>query len=229
MSGPSRPSISMGRCSFEALTRRANRKLPTLFKQDRAIQSSNVISYLAPKPSAHCAARRRTPAGSHISRVLSLSALVLQPGGRPLTGARIETAAPEIPDEWQYRRPLTGARIETAAMSLRSWSSRSPPHRGADRNSARRLLSGQLCTVAPSQGRGSKPPPGLRRSSRRGGVAPSQGRGSKQRELQGGAVEARSPPHRGADRNSSSVRAGICSPCRPLTGARIETLNCPLA
>ena len=32
--------------------RRANHKLAALSKQDRAIQSSSVISYLAPKPSS---------------------------------------------------------------------------------------------------------------------------------------------------------------------------------
>ena len=64
-------------------------------------------------------------------------------------------------------RPLTGARIDTAATTWTSGPSRSPPHGGADRN-APALSCLVVSRVAPSRGRGSKrarmalraPPPG---------------------------------------------------------------------
>ena len=75
----------------------------------------------------------------------------------------------------------------------------SPPHGGADRNAPDREPP-LAAAVAPSRGRGSKPP-----------------------SCRAVCGSVPSPPHGGADRNTSATSS--CNPptCRPLTGARIET------
>ena len=162
-------------------------------------------------------------------------------------------------------RPLTGARIETASRTERHRRElRSPPHGGADRNKNLYAAKNRM-GVAPSRGRGSKLPLHIRieqgeESPPHGGadrnrdpgvlgakvqVAPSRGRGSKLHlgarvvavvgsPPHGGAdrnslppappmILALSPPHGGADRNNSSQLLATSNQGRPLTGARIET------
>ena len=78
----------------------------------------------------------------------------------------------------------------------------SPPHGGADRNRSPVILFG-----VPS-------------------VAPSRGRGSKRARAQSDDPQLASPPHGGADRNSGiGPSRRVARPCRPLTGARIETCD----
>ena len=142
-------------------------------------------------------------------------------GGRPLTGAWIETGRSPSPTsrtvspphgggdrntqgglshEWQTSRPLTGAWIETAPGRSGCQIRRSPPHGGVDRN------IGAVSMAAGTRGR---PLTGAwietsSRSCRRAFatlVAPSRGRGSKLR-----------------GRDGVRRQAG-----RPLTGAWIET------
>ena len=120
------------------------------------------------------------------------------------------------------RRPLAGARIETRLRSV----GRVGPW------------------VAPSRGRGSKPFQS-RRSRQRPcrplagarietcrwigcrastAVAPSRGRGSKPNGAACGAQIGTSPPRGGADRNGCLRSELEIDPCRPLAGARIETI-----
>ncbi len=119
----------------------------------------------------------------------------------------------------------------------------SPPHRGADRNTASvqteivaggRPLTGarietptlgqtlSITSVAPSQGRGSKHLHG-----EDGGVImvspPHRGADRNCRPTRTDQRGAESPPHRGADRNHGESCRERQAPCRPLTGARIET------
>ena len=223
MSGPSQLLISVGRCSFEASTRRANRKLPALFKQDRAIHSAGVISYLAPKPAAHCAARRRTPAGSHISHDLSLSALVLQPRRRPLTGARIETGTSKRTSSNRDVAPSRGRGSKHLTGDYALPPAKSPPHGGADRNDRRLDLGDDAADLG-------RPLTGARiettfrqRVATLQNVAPSRGRGSKHGMLAAMTQTPESPPHGGADRNHADARHIEGVHGRPLTGARIET------
>ena len=75
---------------------------------------------------------------------------------RPLTGAWIETRATGGCRRPACRRPLTGAWIETRCSTFQCPESiRSPPHGGVDRNVPARIDS-TLRSVAPSRGRGSK-------------------------------------------------------------------------
>ena len=136
-------------------------------------------------------------------------------------------------------RPLTGARIETASTTL---ASDVAPSQGRGSK-----LTGVGRAVAPSQGRGSKlrhaigpADPASRR------VAPSRGRGSKPIAVGARvAPTPTSPPHGGADRNMAcsglTAAQTAVAPSRgrgskhpdgaaasseigrPLTGARIET------
>ena len=122
---------------------------------------------------------------------------------------------------------------------------RSPPHRGVDRNA--------VTAYAGEQSLRSPPHRGVDRNWPMAGealtldVAPSQGRGSKHARRQEGLRPQRSPPHRGVDRNSltldAPLRAGLSPPHRgvdrneiaarrmhvdhrrPLTGAWIETIS----
>ncbi len=99
--------------------------------------------------------------------------------------------------------------------------SASPPHGGADRNSDLRVRG---------RGFGCRPLTGARietmvtmTTDSTGFVAPSRGRGSKQQLGQDRGLDRRSPPHGGADQNKGLAGGAIGNPCRPLTGARIET------
>ncbi len=143
------------------------------------------------------------------------------------------------------RRPLTGARIETVRECLLATSPGVAPSRG---RGSKHLLARGLRSLP------SRPLTGARietRHSRRGdggcAVAPSRGRGSKRsdakarrlwkgspphggadRNLNWEAIKEGfrvSPPHGGADRNDDSVGWFWTPRGRPLTGARIETLN----
>ena len=143
-------------------------------------------------------------------------------------------------------RPLTGARIETAQMS-RPQSRMSPPSRG--RGSKRRVASASSAATRspPSRGRGSKHPHRRRELRRQSGRPPHGGADRNMlgrsgvgqtvvAPLTGARIEtlrrapqiaagARGrPPHGGADRNAIAAgawldRLGVA----PLTGARIET------
>ena len=134
-------------------------------------------------------------------------------------------------------RPLTGAWIETLTCPEIGQSASSPPHGGVDRNSA---VPHPLCSplVAPSRGRGSKL--GIRniwfantgrpltgawietapRHSRRSrqAVAPSRGRGSKPGQDRRSRHGHRSPPHGGVDRNPAVYASYWCGEVAPSRG-----------
>ncbi len=124
-------------------------------------------------------------------------------GCRPLTGARIETSTLASDAAAGACRPLTGARIETWRIAFKGLISWSPPHRGADRNTAEQVAGDQpRC----------RPLTGARIETAAHAHSSSAAR--------------RSPPHRGADRNSADLTIEVVAECRPLTGARIETGGC---
>ena len=121
--------------------------------------------------------------------------------------------------------PSRGCGSKQVQAGLMVTGRKSPPHGGADRNAGMRQ-GDALIVVAPSRGCGSKPPAqpsGLAAA----GVAPSRGCGSKR--LAGNVVGqvGRSPPHGGADRNTSALAEVTLACSRPLTGVRIETGTWP--
>ena len=132
--------------------------------------------------------------------------------GRPLTGARIET--PSARGVWRCRAvaPSQGRGSKLIGTSAIAGLAASPPHRGADRNVRSPLARGRDHRVAPSQGRGSKLD--KRRILARAGVAPSQGRGSKP-HLRDSTTPTRSPPHRGADRNVATMAHALLAARSP--------------
>ncbi len=121
--------------------------------------------------------------------------------GRPLTGARIETAPPALPSVAARCRPLTGARIETysrvgpvgrrlvvapsrgrgskqASGGYGYCHSASPPHGGADRNSCEQDWINRA-SRRPLTGARIETPAAPAMNASQPAVAPSRGRGSK--------------------------------------------------
>ena len=120
---------------------------------------------------------------------------------RPLTGARIETAASRETSRQVMVAPSRGRGSKRATLVGSARNLTSPPHGGADRNplGAERW---PYVRVAPSRGRGSKLGGGLAGVPAHE-VAPSRGRGSKH-QSDAHVLQFRwSPPHGGADRNGS--------------------------
>ena len=170
------------------------------------------------------------------------SAQAFSTTGRPITGARIETASnagppprhPVAPSQGRGSKLILahdvlvicksphhrGADRNRHRSRSRGTGRRSPHHRGADRNSLNHHRLHQR-NVAPSQGRGSKQQRLEDQSLILG--APSQGRGSKHPHLRPQPHPRRSPHHRGADRNKGYGIYPLGAQCRPITGARIET------
>ena len=99
----------------------------------------------------------------------------------------------------------------------------SPPHRGADRNNKAERIAG-LARSRPLTGARIETRVSTSKCERSIGVAPSQGRGSKPLERMVITTMRASPPHRGADRNMEDVVEAAFDGCRPLTGARNETV-----
>ena len=163
---------------------------------------------------------------------------------RPLTGARIETSSSNSRNGKSPRRPLTGARIETLDPSSVVAGTASPPHGGADRNFASRMPPACPLSSPPHGGadrnehdgeviacRSGRPLTGARIETRppgvgghRPGVAPSRGADRNHYAIALGRPDLESPPHGGADRNADKLVQVAEYGCRPLTGARIETL-----
>ena len=127
-----------------------------------------------------------------------------------------------MPTQNDACRPITGARIETRLRVRSAALAAVAPSQGRGSKPVRRRSTACRSRVAPSKGRGSKHQRGAE-LHRQGEVAPSQGRGSKHSHDQRCAGHARSPHHRGADRNAEGGAVPAASPCRPITGARIET------
>ena len=216
--------------------RPANHKLAALSKQDRAIQSSSVISYLAPRPSVHCAAPRRTQAGSHISHDLSLSALVLQPGRSPPARGRgsklsikparcSSTASPPARGRGSKqnspyrrarvgRRPLRGGADRNLPYYDNAANGKSPPARGRGSKHKHIGVFGSCCPSPPARGRGSKLLKG-ERSFERSIVAPCAGRGSNSLVVTDIRPGSSRPLRGGADRTV------------PLSVSRTRTLSPP--
>ena len=80
------------------------------------------------------------------------------PSGRPLTGAWIETMALWQPSHRRASRPLTGAWIETADTADDPAGTTGRPLTGAWIETELRGKTEQELRVAPSRGRGLKPP-----------------------------------------------------------------------
>ncbi len=169
---------------------------------------------------------------------------IQSPPRRPFTGAWIETTGLRGGCSASAGRPFTGAWIETSRPRMMRAGHEVAPSRG--RGSKRcvqhnlflkpgRPFTGawietpsyQSCqarsNVAPSRGRGSKhefvPEYGDARA-----VAPSRGRGSKPVDLANPLICNASPLHGGVDRNRLHVSRHSVEPCRPFTGAWIETI-----
>ncbi len=156
---------------------------------------------------------------------------VSRPRVSPPHGGADRNAVAVLPiDRHSGCRPLTGARIETLGRigQISAGGVVSPPHGGADRN-LWRCCGWQGCPrVAPSRGRGSKPRWRFA-PAHRGRVSPPHG-GADRNERAGDLTmceQVVSPPHGGADRNLDDIcHCRSFLPCRPLTGARIETPDC---
>ena len=124
----------------------------------------------------------------------------LRAGGRPLTGAWIETRARSLPRAWRGVAPSRGRGSKLVPLLRRHVARVSPPHGGVDRN--------PNATRAICPARWSPPHGGVDRNdyaaASAGGFQPS-------------------PPHGGVDRNKLSVNGSTPTSRRPLTGAWIET------
>ena len=119
--------------------------------------------------------------------------------------------------------PHGGVDRNLASMDQQVAAAASPPHGGVDRNRGDKLRIGGFDEVAPSRGRGSKPP--SRAGDSGGKLSPPHG-GVDRNEMTEFKFHIKmpmSPPHGGVDRNMRGAEkdAALCR--RPLTGAWIET------
>ena len=144
------------------------------------------------------------------------------PHCRPFTGAWIETSRWPRLKRRCIVAPSRGRGSKRRGSRRRSALSRSPLHGGVDRNlsckgrrslTRRRPFTGAWIETCLTPCR-------LRASS----VAPSRGRGSKHEIHSSRITHPRSPLHGGVDRNFTCRLPPSTSPCRPFTGAWIETI-----
>ena len=119
--------------------------------------------------------------------------------GRPLTGARIETA--DLTAGSRHRSPPHGgADRNHAEPAARRAAPRSPPHGGADRN-VDVLGCGSELAGRPLTGARIETP--TRRASRFARMSPPHGGADRNSPVDDSCRSAGSPPHGGADRNST--------------------------
>ena len=145
----------------------------------------------------------------------------LPPRSPPHGGADRNSYATDV-DVTIGGRPLTGARIETSCARSGGGCARwSPPHGGADRNN---IFTGINPHAAGRPLTGARIETSCARSG--GGCARSPPHGGADRKRLHGdwqLLRVGSPPHGGADRNMITCEFRPLDTSRPLTGARIET------